>query len=135
MGYYSRSYSNNNSEGSLIASIVLLVITIIIVMGAKSCNDAQDNAKYNDGIHQDCGGHLVYQQAVGHKNSTSYIFRCDKCGEILELDSDAVTPIYFEDGFSIETTETTETTFDDNFETGPNGFFVIETTEELEEEE
>ena len=133
MGYYSRRYSSSDDTGSLVVSLVLLVIVIIIAIGAKSCSNAQDSAKYNDGIHQDCGGHLVYQQAVGHKNSTSYIFRCDKCGEILELDSEAVTPIYFEDGFSIETTETTETTFDDNFETDPNGFFVIETTEEIEE--
>lgn len=32
-----------------------------------------------------CGGHWVYQQAVGHRYSTHYIYKCDTCGEIHEF--------------------------------------------------
>lgn len=77
--------------------IRLLIIAILLVI-VFICICCQNN-EYNNGVHKGCGGHLVYQQAVGHKYQTSYIFKCDKCGEILEFDSLAIDDkgMYFEE--------------------------------------
>ena len=32
-----------------------------------------------------CGGTWEYEQAVGHKSSTSYIYICRKCGKRIEI--------------------------------------------------
>lgn len=42
------------------------------------------NEEYNDGICKECGGHYEYVESVGHKHSTSYIYKCDKCGHRIE---------------------------------------------------
>ena len=40
---------------------------------------------YNNGIHKGCGGHWVYETAIGHQYTTSYIYQCDKCGITIEI--------------------------------------------------
>ena len=40
---------------------------------------------YNNGIHKNCGGHWVYESAIGHYYTTNYIYHCDKCGMTVEL--------------------------------------------------
>ena len=63
-----------------LACLIVIIILIIGVFICKSC----DGIKYNNGICK-CGGHYEYQQAVGHRLGTTYIYRCDKCGDIIEL--------------------------------------------------
>lgn len=81
--------------------IGVLVILLSILIGIKCCEADQ----YNNGIHEGCGGHLIYQQAIGHRYTTAYVFKCDKCGAILEFDDDTATPIYFEDDKEYEVVE------------------------------
>ena len=43
--------------------------------------------KWNDGICTECGGDYEFFQAVGHGSSTSYIYKCDSCGKIVEFEN------------------------------------------------
>ena len=66
-----------------IATIVavgsVIGILALIILGAIKLDDNRDRDRWNNGYHQ-CGGKWVYEQAVGHRYSTNYIYRCDKCG-------------------------------------------------------
>lgn len=74
---------NQRSDTSLgeIGILVLLLIVLIIISQACSA------FRYNSGVCKICGGHYVYQQAVGHRYTTAYIYRCNKCGHIIEVDN------------------------------------------------
>lgn len=59
--------------------------SLIIMFIMNSCEAALSEKTYNNGIHEGCGGHWVYETAVGHRYSTNFIYHCDKCGETVEL--------------------------------------------------
>ncbi len=61
----------------LLALIALVAICVIFVRSAEV-------KTWNNG-YCSCGGSWKYLQAVGHKVSTTYIYQCDKCGEIHEF--------------------------------------------------
>ncbi len=71
-----------------IAVFITVVIVIAIIAGLVFLVDAGENAHdyklWNYG-HCECGGTWKYEQAVGHRSSTSYIYICDKCGERIEM--------------------------------------------------
>ena len=71
------------NEDILIAlfSVCILVGIIILGFGALRCID---NNAWNDGYHS-CGGKWVYEDAVGHAYNTTYLYKCDKCGEYHEF--------------------------------------------------
>lgn len=73
-------YERETSFASIGILIVLLIVTLIISRGCSS-------ARYNNGICSRCGGKYVYQQAVGHEYFTRYIYRCEKCGKVIEVDT------------------------------------------------
>lgn len=109
----------------IISIIVLIAITILgfgIYYTVLSSGNADAEQNYNNGIHENCGGTLIYQQAVGHYTYTSYMFRCDKCNDLVEIASrdtkDKV--IYYEDGSTRPSTsyETYEDDFYDYDESG-----------------
>ncbi len=62
---------------------ILILILIVVLIISRACSAV----RYNNGICQLCGGHYVYQQAVGHNYTTDYIYRCDKCGHVIEVDN------------------------------------------------
>ena len=64
------------SIGVLAAMIILIYVFMVV----------KSSIVYNNGICPQCGGNYVYQQAVGHRYITSYIYQCDKCGKIIEID-------------------------------------------------
>ena len=66
-------------------SIIILIICIIILLILNSCEAALSEKTYNNGIHEGCGGHWIYETAVGHRYSTNFIYQCDKCGEVIEI--------------------------------------------------
>jgi len=69
-----------------VALVSLPFITVIAVVVGIAIYDLHErNEKYNDGYCK-CGGNWVYTQAVGHNVSTGYIYVCDKCGDVVELD-------------------------------------------------
>lgn len=68
----------------IILTILGIVFIIGIVIGALTLSSKQDEKTWNNG-YCECGGHFEYEQAVGHRDRTSYIYRCDSCGKHIEL--------------------------------------------------
>ena len=66
-------------------SIIMRIICIIIIFIMSSCEATLSEETYNNGIHKGCGGHWIYETAVGHRYSTYFIYNCDKCGTVIEL--------------------------------------------------
>lgn len=64
----------------LIATVVILGLVIGVVFLLNSCSESEDTKAWNGGYHEDCGGRWEYDQAVGHRYDTDYIYVCDKCG-------------------------------------------------------
>ena len=76
-----RRFSDSNLKEYLVVSAVIIIIIGLIALGLYK----HDYSVWNHGHHSNCGGNWVYQEAVGHKYNTCYIFRCDKCGETYEF--------------------------------------------------
>lgn len=71
------------------AVVVLLILCIFLVgiaFGMAKFSEATDNYYYNDGICIKCGGNYSFYQIVPAQD-TEYAYRCDKCGNIITLES------------------------------------------------
>lgn len=68
--------------------VVICWIVIIVGLVWYKADNNTVIKRYNNGICRDCGGEYKYDQAVGHYRSTTYIYKCNKCGNIIELDSE-----------------------------------------------
>jgi len=75
----------NEESSGFIPAVVTFFIIIGLIALFLFWNHEHDANLWNDG-RCSCGGYWQYDQAVGHKYSTSYIFRCDKCGSLIEID-------------------------------------------------
>lgn len=73
------------------ASLIFIGIVILFLFLLHSCSSILSATTYNNGIHEGCGGHWVYETAVGHQYTTSYIYHCDKCGITIELNDRYLT--------------------------------------------
>lgn len=72
-----------------------IIITFVIVLtfgmfGAcffaiYKASESHDDKLWNDGHCDVCGGAWQYEQAVGHRSSTSYIYVCEDCGKRIEI--------------------------------------------------
>lgn len=62
-------------------SLVVIFVALFILFVFHVCNSIHWNNGYCS-----CGGEWEYQQAVGHRYSTSYLYKCNKCGKIAEFD-------------------------------------------------
>ncbi len=67
----------------MMAVIILLIIGFCI--GLRSLEKKSDEKIYNNGICTECGGHYEYEQAVGHREDTTYIYKCNKCDKRIEV--------------------------------------------------
>ena len=73
---------------ALLVTIILgFFIAYSIVYAGAKYNEKKDEREYNGGICTECGGRYIYEQAVAHRMDTDYIYICDKCGNMIELDS------------------------------------------------
>lgn len=70
----------------LISGLLCVILVILLVVGIAKCQRDEDEAKYNGGVCK-CGGNYVYQQAIAHYYDTDYIYICDKCGSMIELET------------------------------------------------
>ena len=66
--------------------IPILILGIIIVILLACCENKHYQDQYNNGICPVCGGKYEYQQAVGHRYTTHYIYKCNGCGDLIEVD-------------------------------------------------
>ena len=72
-------YKRDSFDAKLIGILAILLVIIWVINSCTSTN------AYNNGICTKCGGHYVYQQAVGHRYTTDYIYICDKCGDMITI--------------------------------------------------
>lgn len=74
---------------NIIAEIVSIMLVFVCFVGflvfCYHLNSSTDTKKWNNG-YCECGGKWEYEQAVGHRYDTSYIYICDKCGKREEFD-------------------------------------------------
>lgn len=69
-----------------IAIIIVIVMVFAIMAILQNITEKRDIKKWNNGICTECGGKYEYLEAVGHKYDTDFIYRCNQCGKIIELD-------------------------------------------------
>lgn len=67
--------------------LILLVTALIfgIAFGAEACSAKHDEKLWNNGHCDVCGGTWKYEQAIGHRSSTTYIYICEDCGKRIEI--------------------------------------------------
>lgn len=65
--------------------ILAILIVIILVIIVYFIGDTISSNEYNNGICTRCGGSYAYQQAIGHQFTTSYMYQCNKCGNVIEI--------------------------------------------------
>ena len=77
-----------NDEKEFIIGLSVFILFGIIFIGALIAKpiirENNDNMHWNNG-HCECGGNWEYSQAVGHYIDTTYIYKCDECGNIHEF--------------------------------------------------
>lgn len=71
----------------IIGILIVVILAALLLIGIAKYQRDGDEAKYNGGICTKCGGHYIYEQAVAHAYDTDYIYICDKCGDMIELES------------------------------------------------
>lgn len=71
-------YKNDLYEGVAVTILLIICVLFFIIM------EITNNNQYNDGICS-CGGTFKYEQAVGHRYETRYLYVCDKCGRAIEI--------------------------------------------------
>lgn len=67
--------------------IIVMIVSLCAAMifGTYKASIKHDEKFWNDGHCDVCGGTWEYEQAVGHRTSTSYIYVCTECGKRIEL--------------------------------------------------
>lgn len=67
-------------------SLLIVILGIIILVLIIVCSrQYKENKNYwNDG-YCSCGGHWEYEQAIEDGDNITYIYRCDNCGETIEV--------------------------------------------------
>ena len=70
----------------LLLCFVGLVVIIGIFFGMVYYSTAKSCKEWNNGYCQ-CGGYWRYDEAVGHRSSTTYMYECDRCGRHIERNS------------------------------------------------
>ena len=74
-------------NSDLKSRLFVLAIAVLIWFIFTECQGAISTDTWNHGRCK-CGGHWVYQQAISrgyYGMSTRYMYKCDKCGRIVEL--------------------------------------------------
>lgn len=71
-------HNDGNTPFTFVALLVGLFIALLFI------DNIVGSTQYNDGICS-CGGTFKYEQAVGHRYETRYLYICDKCGRAIEI--------------------------------------------------
>lgn len=69
----------------IISIIVIILLCVAMIFGFSKASIKHDEKLWNNGHCDVCGGTWEYEQAVGHRSSTSYIYICEDCGKRIEL--------------------------------------------------
>lgn len=71
--------------GDIICIIVIILLCVAFCFGVYSSTTKHDEKLWNNGRCDVCGGTWKYEQAVGHRYATSYIYVCEDCGKRIEI--------------------------------------------------
>ena len=69
----------------IIKIIVIVLLFGALFFGVYKASIRHEDKLWNNGHCNVCGGAFEYEQAVGHRSSTSYIYVCNGCGKRIEL--------------------------------------------------
>lgn len=69
----------------IVITIVVILLSSVFLFGIYKAMSIRDDRVWNDGHCDVCGGVWQYEQAVGHRSSTSYIYICNGCGKRIEI--------------------------------------------------
>ena len=73
-------------ETCVVIGIILMIILLVMLgLFAGIYNEKAELEAYNNGVCKQCGGKYEYLQAIGHKDYTTYLYKCRQCGKMLEL--------------------------------------------------
>lgn len=72
------------SASEIKARLIVILLLIVVIFFIFEIDGCVAHDTYNNG-HCPCGGHYVYMQAVGHRYTTDYLYKCDKCGRTIEI--------------------------------------------------
>lgn len=71
--------------------LVGLLIVLVLAMIFGAYNDYQHHLDvvedFNNGICKECGSTYSFVEAVGHRYSSTYVYKCNGCGNIIESDT------------------------------------------------
>lgn len=60
--------------------LILIGMLLVLLFISRMINATEWNNGYCS-----CGGKWIYQQAVGHRYETTYLYECDNCGKTKEF--------------------------------------------------
>ena len=69
----------------IIGIILIVLLFVALFFGIYKAGEKHDDKLWNGGHCDVCGGTWEYEQAVGHRVSTSYIYVCKNCGKRIEI--------------------------------------------------
>lgn len=69
----------------IIAIIVTMLLFFAFFFGVYKIGTKHEEKLWNDGRCDVCGGTWEYEQAVGHRTETTYIYVCHGCGKRIEI--------------------------------------------------
>lgn len=71
--------------GEIIGIILIILLFVAFFFCIHKANIKYDDKLWNGGHCDICGNTWEYEQAVGHRFSTSYIYVCGNCGKRIEI--------------------------------------------------
>ncbi len=79
----------SDTLSALITCLITIILTFVLVFGLvfgiNTLQEVSDETAWNHGKCNNCGYPWEYEQAVGHRYDTSYIYVCKKCHKRIEL--------------------------------------------------
>lgn len=71
----------------IIISTIFIIIVVSLVTFINLSHNNEEITTWNNGICAECGGSYIYQQAIGHYYRTYYIYICNNCKNLIEIDT------------------------------------------------
>jgi len=78
MSYY---HPDSKPSWPFIFILIIILVVVWLIETGVSTN------VYNNGICRNCGGTYIYQQAVGRGHYVHYLYKCNKCNDIIETNT------------------------------------------------
>lgn len=81
---YNRDWMSEKRSKTPPSFFLIMLLAALVLWLISSCIGAN---QYNGGICRQCGGRYVFRNAVGRRWTTEYVYVCDKCGSMIEINT------------------------------------------------